>query len=166
MNLTFMANEDNIIEVNECSGCSLISISKDFSSVHSLQSEIPQIRKANSLIEFKQKGPVYLSAETSGLMSLNWKDVDLEQGKNLGYMMYEPSSFRIIPNSDPDGKMTLKISPLNEVDQLKNVPKEKRPEVQSLTFEVYVENEEQDLHQAMNCHKDGGLKLVQNINFD
>ena len=134
-----MSDGDNIIEINECSGRSLVSVSKDFGSVHSLQSEIPQVRKANSLIEFKRKGPVYLSAETSGLMSLSWRDVDLDQGKNLGYMMFEPSSFRILPNSDPDAKMSLKISPLKEVDSLRSVPKEKRPIIESLTFEVYVE---------------------------
>ncbi len=98
MNLTFMSDGDNVIEVNECSGRSLVSVSKDFGSVHSLESEIPQIRKANSLIEFKGNGPVYLSAEISGLMSLSWRDIDPEQGKNLGYMIYEPSSFIIIPN--------------------------------------------------------------------
>lgn len=57
-----MASSDNILEINECSGHSLISISKDFGSVHSLQSEISQIRKSNSLIEFKSKGPVYINA--------------------------------------------------------------------------------------------------------
>ena len=129
MNLTFMSDGDNIIEINECSGRSLISVSKDFSSVHSLKSEIPQIRIANSLIEFNRKGPVYLSAETSGLMSLSWREVNPEQGKNLGYMMFEPSSFRIISNSDPNAKMMLKISPLKEVDSIRIVLKEKRPVV-------------------------------------
>jgi hypothetical protein len=121
MNLTFMSDGDNIIEINECSGRSLISLSKDFSSVHSLKSEIPQIRIANSLIEFNRKGPVYLSVETSGFMSLSWREVSPEQGKNLGYMMFEPSSFRIIPNSDTNEKMVLKISPLKQVDSIRIV---------------------------------------------
>lgn len=55
--------------------------------------------------------------------------------------MYEPSSFRIVPNSDSDKKMTLKISQLREVDSLKTVPNEKRPVVESLTYEIYVEKE-------------------------
>jgi hypothetical protein len=38
INLTFMAGSDNILEINECSGHSLISISKDFGTVRSLES--------------------------------------------------------------------------------------------------------------------------------
>ncbi len=82
---------------------------------------------------------MYLSAETSGLMSLNWRDVDYETGKNLGYFMHEPSSFRIVPSSDKKNQLTLKMLALKEVDSLKSVPKEKRPTIESLVLEVYVE---------------------------
>ncbi len=118
------------------------------------------------MIEFKRKGPVYLSVETSGLMSLSWRDVDAEMGKNLGYFMFEPSSFRIIPGSDKKSQMSLKVSPLKEVDSLKSVPKEKRPIIESLILEVYFEKEEQELYEAMNCHKEGGLRLAQKLKYD
>ena len=61
--------------------------------------------------------------------------------------------------------MTLKISQLKEVDSLRSLQKEKRPVVESLKFEVYVEKEEQELYQAMNCHKDGGLKITQQVKY-
>jgi hypothetical protein len=60
-----MANGSTILEVGECSGRAILSISKDFSSVHEIGSEIKQFRKSNNLIEFNFIGPVYVQSHVN-----------------------------------------------------------------------------------------------------
>ncbi len=60
-------------------------------------------------------------------MVFNWRNIDYENAKNLGYFLYEPSTFRIFPNQNPNSKTYLTIMPLkgiiyNKVSELK-IPK-------------------------------------------
>ena len=100
-NFTLMASADNFLEINECGGKSTISISKDFSSIKKLESEIPQIRRSNSIIDFKYKGSVYVQFDTSTLMTVRWRELNIDNSVGVAYLVYEPANFRILtPSSE------------------------------------------------------------------
>lgn len=74
------------------------------------------------MIEFQHKGPIFLTVESDGIMSINWKNVDLKKGKNTGYEMYDAGSFRIIPTSNPSDNLQIQILPLKDFS-LSIIPK-------------------------------------------
>lgn len=59
-NITFGSKGASILEVDECSTRSVISISSTFNDLHTSDSEILQVRRANNLVEFNHWGPVYV----------------------------------------------------------------------------------------------------------
>ena len=59
-NLTFCSKGTTVMEVDECSGRSVVSVSSSFNDLHTSESEISQIRRGNNLIEFYFWGPVFI----------------------------------------------------------------------------------------------------------
>jgi hypothetical protein len=53
------------------------------------------------MIEFKHKGSVYLQFDTSTLMTVRWRELNIDTSVGVGYLVYEPANFRILtPSSD------------------------------------------------------------------
>ena len=77
-----------------------------------MTSQIQQVRKSNSIVEFTYYGPVYIHIEAKSA-TVMWRHKDQLTGKGTGYAEYSANKIRI--DKTTDTMLNVEVYPIRKV---------------------------------------------------
>lgn len=113
VNLTFGSDGRNILELNECNGRAITSISSEFNSLGALTSEISQARRTNNIIEFYYYGPLFINVKMEK-GTISWRKYDGSLNVGTGYDQFQAGWLRVNKNKK-NNTITAMAEPLIQI---------------------------------------------------